>query len=263
MTKRIKKHLFFGVTLGFSVGIIYYSLVKKTDKIKPIDAYQPTAEKTGLAHDIEKEYQEICKKLAKVGVTAEKIATYKDKYYQRYIESDKSDTPNNVAKPIQSFVHGILKDHGINPKEITLVAWTDPSPAAATLKRLFINEKTFLELSESARRFVIAHELQHILQQDNLMIFIINSILETTIEKLADDNTQYNHPYCLYSRFIEKRADMQAALKDTKYAQGYVDFLQERIKKYGDQPSGTHPLRSERLKVAQNILNQHKDLPLA
>jgi HD-GYP domain-containing protein (c-di-GMP phosphodiesterase class II) len=264
MAKRIQKHLFFGVTLGFGLGITYYSLVKR---VKKTSTFEPTPaaqqRQNTIIHDLEKESREIQDNLAKIGVTAEKIAAYKKNYYQQYIESDQSATPNNVAKPIQDFVHGILKDHGINPHEITLVKWTDPSPAAATLKRIFINEKTFSELSESARRFVIGHEVQHILHEDNLTIFLINNILETDIEKLAENTNNHNHPYCLYSRFIEKRADMKAALKNELYAQGYVDFLQERIKKYGDTPTGTHPLRAERLKVAQTILEQHKNLPMA
>jgi hypothetical protein len=159
-----------------------------------------------------------------------------------------TDIKRTASGPVCDIVKTVTADFGINPATISIVQTNDQSAAAATHGVVHINEKKFNALSSNAQEFVVAHELQHMINRDGAAKDIIGTMLkEKNIqERTCDARNQFY-------RFAEERADIDAALAKPKYAQGYVEFIQALIEQEGENPGITHPKNSARLALAKDI----------
>jgi hypothetical protein len=254
-----KKHLLIliSATLLIAGGILYSkskkikitvetSSIEKKDKTLTLSAHNYFIQKLDTA------LQEVWKSFEKIGITKQRYQQALQEYRQKYLRSDYPNGSNQVSSDTKQFVQGILKEFGINPQEITIVGWNDISPAGASEKVIYINEKEFNTYSQDAKYFLIGHEIQHILHQDNCSRY--------TLELLCNYNgipteQSKESPLCQYSRFKEMRADVKTALKGKNWAQGYLDFAKEFHKRAGNNPGITHPLIQDRIALAQEILH--------
>ncbi|MGE0009265.1 MAG: hypothetical protein AB7F19_01880 [Candidatus Babeliales bacterium] len=164
-------------------------------------------------------------------------------------------TKAKMCKPLQqdtiSLVQGILKDFNIQPNNIKIVPYNGKgSPAAADDYTMYIDEELLGTFSPQAQQFIIAHEISHYTHKDYTM--------ESALLNLVDDKSQKDK-HCLnaFAQFTESRADIVAMLKDKKYATAGIHFFNELIARYGNEPCHSHPLSSDRLKIAQEITAMH------
>jgi Peptidase family M48 len=206
--------------------------------------------KQHILQELAREERMVNDALASIGATQEKREQARKKYYKEYLKSEKHacDTKPISRKTVDS-VRTIARDLGLNIHNIKILGFEDTSPAAATQTIIYINEQCFSELSEMSKRFVIGHEIQHILHQDNFERYILENLCNEGIENIQHD---HNHPLCQFSRFKERRADIKTALHSDTMAQAYLEFTKERLKS-GDSRGITHPKNSDRWKLADRI----------
>ncbi len=166
---------------------------------------------------------------------------------------------SNVDKKFVSLdnctlIRSVLKDFDVDPKTIIITACNDNTSARTDHNIIFVNEKIFNELSPKAKKFVIGHELQHMKNQD----FLMREVLNERIKDRPIDGKSVDEAINVYARFKEERADIQAALKNKEYAQGYVEYAQQKLL-VGDNPGITHPKNSKRIQMAEDIFHQWKN----
>lgn len=208
-------------------------------------------------HSLEAEYETIWQELQKLGISHEQYKKSYEKYLPDFIQSDVPQFNKKLSHATVQFVQEQLKHNGIDPLTIFITGFNDYSPAAATARVIYINEKRFNTLSLPARRHVINHEIAHIKEKDNFLMQAIEDMLQLDRDIVCKKNK--NHPLCRLSRFKEKRADIKTALQSKQAAQDFLAFTQEYIQKYGDTPGNTHPKNSERLALAQHINDYFND----
>lgn len=195
---------------------------------------------------------ELWQELASLGISKE---FYNEKYakdFNMYFKNESPFSTEPVSQQTKEFTQSILKYYGVNPSSIGIYAFNDPSPAIATDKFIYINEKVFNTLAQSSKKFVIAHEIQHCIHQDNSRLFTLEKILGKTVEELAKEDNP-NHILLKFSRFIEHRADLKAALHDNTIVEAYLLYTQERFNVIGETRGLTHPKNSSRLQFAHAL----------
>ena len=202
--------------------------------------------------ELEQELNTVWKSFEKIGLTKQRYEQAKQENRSRYLRSDFPGGSRNISQKTTQFVRGIIQELGLDPATITIVGFNDISPAAATERVIYINEPEFITYSETAKRFVIGHELQHILHKDNHSRYTLELVTHNEVEKMGNNK---DHPLCQYNRFKEKRADVVMATQNKEWAQGYLTFAKEWHKRAGDNPGITHPFNKDRVVLAQNIVN--------
>ncbi|HEX2978087.1 MAG TPA: hypothetical protein VHO47_03130 [Candidatus Babeliales bacterium] len=145
----------------------------------------------------------------------------------------------------------VLSSFGINPDSISIQPIDSHSPAEVEEDTLFINEKELHSLTENAQKFVLGHEAQHILHKD---CFCKAAIDNLSNQKLDWESPRSDYPLNEFSRFIEWRADVKAALTGPEYAQGYIEFskMGKETEPYDDEET-SHPLFKNRVAMAKEI----------
>lgn len=257
MKKRIQKLLFFSVLI-FSLGSIYCLVSKKSHGISSdTNGHQV---KNSFAQELEKEYQEIKKKLIAIGIQFPDEETQKQ-YLKKYRAENQAETHNKVSPTMQKLVNSVIQQCGLDPSNIKVVSYQGSSPAASSENSILINEKALSNLPECAKAFVIAHEVKHIHYHDNLNDFILEELYGIDIEQLLEQKN-YDHPILELSRFIEKRADIEAALQNLNLAQGCYEMSKDGYLQ-GDITEATHPEPLERFKLAEQILDYMKNQQIA
>ncbi len=185
------------------------------------------------------------------GVTREACEQRKKECARNDHKKNKLDKNSTISADTCTLIRSVLKDFDIDPSKISITSWDDHSCAGVNNNIIFVNEKRFNELSYRAKKFVIGHELQHMKHQD----FFMSDVLQEVLKRHTVDCAAQNEPLNVYCRFKEERADIQTALKNKEYAQGYVEFVQQKLLA-GDNPGITHPKHSKRLQIARDIVAQ-------
>jgi Peptidase family M48 len=261
MTKRKNLKLYILLALATGLGyIVFNNSQKLTQQLTTHStAAQTVSAKDLFTAELQKEEQAVWSQLKSIGVTPEHFVQEKKRLRSQYLRSDVPFTTKAVSAKTKEFVQGILKECGINPSTITVVGYNDGSPAAATERVIYVNENVFWNLSPAARKFVVGHEIQHIVHGDNSARYTLETILNADTEALAKKHRKPDgHALLYYSRFKERRADVTTALKGPEWAEGYLTFAQEQLKK-GDTPGVTHPKYSARVELAQRIVDHIKN----
>jgi Peptidase family M48 len=201
--------------------------------------------------ELEQEHEKVWQEFTKIGISKQRYQEARKRLYQKYVRSDIPFTNKKVSPQTEQFVKTVMKECGLNPNKVKIAGYNDRSPAAATEQIIYVNEQIFSAMSESAKRFVIGHEIQHILHGDNSARYILETLAGNETENLAPKKP--NHPLLQYSRFKERRADIKTALQGQEWSKAYLAFAKERLEKCGDTPGVTHPKHSDRFKLAQAI----------
>lgn len=126
-----------------------------------------------------------------------------------------------ISPQIKKIIDGVVKDLGCQPLEIINCEY--PVAAATHGPIVFVNEEIFSTMSLSAQKFVVAHEIIHILLKDDEMRFVLKNKNFFTNDESLD--YAINKLY----RFQELRADMLAALTSANYAQGYNEYVHNAL----------------------------------
>lgn len=191
------------------------------------------------------------KKLNKCGITKEQCLEALQNLTEKPTASEElSEKP--LSEKMKTLVYSVLKDFNVDPQNIQLQAYYCQSPAASTDNTILIDEKACSNYPELVLRFILGHELQHILYNDYLMSYI----LWVLSNQKKDTSEKLEKALAFYARFTEERADLLASLQNQKYAQGFLEFTKMTLKQDGDsaEVEKTHPGNAKRLQVAQNIV---------
>ena len=250
------KYILLALAVGLGLFVIRNQNIFKT---VPGQTYEtqsiPASQYFG--QELAKELDTVWEGFEKVGITKQRYEQAKQQHRERYLRSDFPGGTKQVSQETTQFVRGILQELGLDPTKITIVGFNDISPAAATEKVIYVNEQEFNNYSKPAQRFVIGHEIQHILHKDNCSRYTLELICNSEVEK-----NQKDHPLCQYNRYKEKRADIKTATQSLEWAEGYVAFAKEWYKRAGDNPGITHPLNKDRIVLAQQIFDHVKRQPI-
>jgi Zn-dependent protease with chaperone function len=248
------------ISLGLAYAMYYVpNIVNKSVVTQHEPITQQQAAKTVKPDEIflaqlKQEEANVWKELEKIGITKEKYEKAYHDYLPVYQRSDIPFSRKRTSPETVSLITSILQEHGLNPKNISIYGYNDLSPAAASDRVIYVNESVFNKHSKEAKRFIITHEIQHILHGDNCNRYIMERIYGKDTETLVKDKT---HPLLQLSRFKEMRADIKTALENKTMAQAYYAFAKEGLEKRGDTPGATHPKNSDRLKLAERIIQAY------
>jgi hypothetical protein len=164
------------------------------------------------------------------------------------------------TEPMHRLTYEVAQAFNFNADKLRIVLnHTDNgSPAYSNDMELIIEMNLFPEFAQPVQKFIIAHELQHILQADCAQL--------RAIKKRVNQN--YMSPsqtklFESYNKFQEKRADFKAALQGIEWAQGYLAFAQEGLKRCKSGAGNLHPTWQERVAWAQDIVDHMQNIKTA
>jgi hypothetical protein len=219
-----------------------------------------------LQEMLEQKEVKIWKALPAIGISMGKFCRLRAELRKDTIEWEEK-TENKVSQETYNFVCPILQEFGLDPLNIKIISDdTLEGDACVSLESLTINEPLFNQNSEKVRRFIIGHEIQHIINEDFLTCVTIKRLLpEVYRNTLFDDSKcciksscDKDHPYLQLCRFQEERADALAALKNKEYAEGFYYFAYGHLKERRDNADlgMTHPSPRDRFAMAENIFHR-------
>lgn len=216
-----------------------------------------TANHQSLLNELSLEEKSVWQELAQMGINKQNIRSLQRIRRQEYINCRKELENRALKRPFSALfmqrILSALQDFNINQNSISIIRYSDPeSIANATDFQLFIDEDALSQFPLEAQEFLIAHEIQHLIQQDDSERFFIYQQLSPTLEQLNNSTFIINKLY----RFQEKRADVLASIKKTRYAQGHRAYAQRLFEIGGRDSEGiTHPTETIRIALALLILN--------
>ncbi len=202
--------------------------------------------------------QKTWKSLEKVGISKDEI--YKkvneyDQMHMEYYQKNQTSAPKKktVSARVKKIVTSLIDYFKVDAPKIDLIATSDPnlSPATAINDAIYINEEEFCDFSADAQEYIIAHELQHIINRDPFALYAVDQALTERKIELDENNPDFVSNQ--FSRFCETRADIGAATSKPEIAHGFVEFTQELINRGDHNPGTTHPKTEKRLALAQEI----------
>lgn len=163
------------------------------------------------------------------------VSSYNKTNIDAYIDQP-SYTP---GAELDAIITTACNDCGVDRNAIKIRAHTGFSPAAATDSILFINESAFMKFPKNMWPFMIAHELQHMINKDGSTYYALERL--TSNQKLL--NT--------FRRFCELRADMGGMNAGAHYAQSAHDFFSYFLTTHGEEKGTVHPKIQTRLACAE------------
>ncbi|MGE0206482.1 MAG: hypothetical protein AB7R69_01390 [Candidatus Babeliales bacterium] len=230
------------VALGALISFKYPFFNKNTPKTHNLGATQ-----SFFKEKIAQEEKELINRLkAELGVDLSLTTPSQDHWLG-------SPTKAQGTEDIYQLVFDVAQKYNFNADKLSIVLQhSDQGSPASTNSagQLLIEMNIFPTLPVSVQRFIIAHELHHILHNDFEETRALNKTLNQKhvsgkAQALLDE----------YGRFQEKRADVAAALRGAEWAQGYLDFAHEGIKRCAQDPGISHPTYKERAALAQTIID--------
>ncbi len=242
--KRLIKKIILGIVVFGGIGFLHI-----LNKNNGTESHKDSLLSAKLQEIDGKIWQE----LGKLNITKNTLTKKSNQLQRNYLqEISVRPTRRRVKESTRQLIYETLREFDLNPEDIHVVSEEMPSPASSTEVALYINEKTFCKHSTPAQRFIIAHEIQHILNGDSLHDFVLDRVID---EKPLNPRMA-NKVLNTYSQLVELRADLQAATTNSEWAQRYLIATQETLEQVGDNSSSTHPKNSERLNLARTIVNQ-------
>jgi Zn-dependent protease with chaperone function len=205
---------------------------------KEVSLWNDIAEKTGVT-------KAMCDKLA--GEYQKQFAR------ENRTEIKKTASEKHLSPELVQKVKAIVNDCGITAELHIVAGKMKVSPAAADTNLLYVSEPVFTKLSDAEQRFVIAHELGHIVNRDTAHQSALEALIQEECENRASFITAIN-------RLREERADLFAINQGPQYRQGAIEFAQKSHKKYGTETADTHPKYIQRLSAAQTVDTLYRSL---
>lgn len=203
-----------------------------------------------LIVQLKQEESEVWQMLSEYQITPECV----EKFAKQFPEYAKPRRHGLSEETIQ-LIFDIFHDFKIDKRTIALAQYNDPyCPAAVEHNTLFVDETLLKQYSKKAQRFIIAHEIQHIVHKD----VILGTFAEQQLPR--NGTNDYNHPMNRLRRFQERRADYMAITKAPCYAEGQIEFLEHYLKEFGAGNGVAHPKATTRLAYAKDILAAHNPM---
>jgi hypothetical protein len=231
---------FFAVAMG---AILYNNRIvtKKT-------VVQPLSHLEALSHLETTTWNKVA---TIVGISQEYCLQHREELFDLE-DKDQKGTGRPVSQENKNLIVNVLRDFNVDPATIRILPYDHKSPAGALETVLFVNESIFNTLSKQGKKFVIGHELQHMIHKDSITRRALEILTENKKSSQAITDT-LNGVW----RYHEYRADIKAALKNREYAQGYLEFVQTLSTMFGENAGITHPKNSRRLAIADQILTSY------
>lgn len=194
--------------------------------------------------------QQTWKSLEKVGISKDEI--YK-KVHEYHKKEKKPQNDGKISLKLRKLITSLADYFKIDASKIVITPTQNPaiSPAAATSNTIYVNEKSLNHYSLDAQQFILAHEMQHMINLDSWAKYEISKIIKE--KNIQINETDPDSPVNQFSRFCETRADIDAATAKPEIAHGYVEFTQKLIMHDDYNPGTTHPKDKDRLTLAQAI----------
>ncbi len=192
-----------------------------------------------------------------LGITQEQFIAMKneDAWQEKYnaVMNDMAShyaQAKEISKENYQLATEILSLCGLDNKNIKIIAWDGPAPAASTDTLLLINQELFEPLSLEIKKFIIAHESSHIINKDHST----SCMLEDFNELQKDNSKTLSKVMNECSHFCEVRADIFATSHGIEFAQGHVLFAEHELKLLGNIVHPHYPSNGERLEIGQKLL---------
>ncbi len=242
--------------IGF-YGMYYFVPVQKK-LVSPIEiSPEIKTLQTSFKNHIADNAKKVWQALSSIGITEERCRIVNKQRYELYTkETEKAfcKPEGEISNKTKTMINQVMLEFGVEPTDITVIATTKMlGTANACDKLLMVNEKNFSYFSEPAQKFIIGHEVQHILNKDHSTCSVIRNLLPAQEKEQLMLPRQ--HPLMQFYRFKEERADIGAAIKNEEWANNYLAYTKEMMEIYGNVDRPTHPKSSDRLNMAQNIVD--------
>lgn len=244
--------------MGLSIGIGYYHFQRTRKPLltltKDLDLYRLTEASSResflmLLDEQEKALWDCLNK--EEGFSQDDFAYYTNFYAAGYERKERENAAScckgSFSQKLRVLISEVLCEFNIDPKKITIVPYEGFSEASVLTHFIFVNEDRLKKFDEKTQRWIIAHEVVHLLKKDGMRTAILHTLFE---KKLQDPNHVVNR----MSRFEEMRADLLSSLNGKAYAEGCIDFLGKNVEVGADLHTySMHPEFSLRLKTAQRV----------
>jgi len=183
---------------------------------------------------------------SKTGLTHKQIleqrAKWSNDFYRPIAKKQKEARP--LSKAMRKKANLVIKDFGINPRDITVCHGVlGLSQCFSDDWTIWINEEQMNMESENIQKFIIAHELAHVIHKDASLYATLNKIL----------NGKHQDLLATFSKIQEARADAFGLTQNKEYCDGAIESFSILLKQRGDFEDYIHPKNSERLQTAQTI----------
>lgn len=261
----MKKYLFL-LIVGFSIALGLHLLISgKKPVINQENAAQP------IYQEISPQALASTKKFFMDKLLQEEAALHQALSHEfgvnpAFLQADYShqwrQKPGNStsSEPMHQLTYEVAQAFNFNADKLRIVLnrTNNGSPAYSNDMELIIEMNLFPEFAQPVQKFIIAHELQHILQGDCTEI-------RTLKKRINQNNLSLSQTklFETYNKFQEKRADFKAALHGTEWAQGYLAFAQEGLKRCKSGAGNLHPTWQERVDWAQEIVDHMQNVKTA
>jgi hypothetical protein len=203
---------------------------------------------------LKSEEDKVWKMLEKHGLSKEKFAEEAQRLREVHKKEcldtrlDFGGCTDTVSQELKDLIARIAKELNIDISHVEILSYWGKSPMAA-MDYLFLIHPDFVKsLGPDVLEYTIAHELQHIKNQDNLWTFIAERYLPEAGRQAK------NHPFNYLRRFKEMRADIGAILAG--YGEGHHAEFSGKVNAGKKTPGITHPTNEQRLHVSVSLQEQ-------
>jgi hypothetical protein len=170
----------------------------------------------------------------------------------------KYGSQDKLSEETIAFIKSIMHEFNVDPNQMNFIPWNQNLCASATDTIIFINEKLLNKLRPETKKFVIGHELIHVIHKDHSTRYFIRN---TKPIKLVHDN-DIDNPLNKVCQFHELRADMLSCLHGMEYTEGNLDFMNQQISSYGDAQMCSYPKYSLRRTIGTKIAALLNNTPI-
>jgi Zn-dependent protease with chaperone function len=192
------------------------------------------------------------------GITKEQAEEYKKAWYPEYLkmveemikEDRVADQPREENKKL---INSILTDLGIDPATIAIIPWNKQVAGGSFDQTIFINETILAQMPSLVQKFIIGHEIMHIVHKDHSTSFVLAQM--RAINKI-EDSPVLTQALQHFGYFKEIRADLEIMLRGKEYVQGEVKLMERSLQATNgvEKESPTHPSNSLRYKLGNHLL---------
>lgn len=184
---------------------------------------------------------------ALIDVEKDVILQAKDRIKAQDGARKKRSNKNSLSTSVIELAHTVMDDFAIDKNSLAIIQG-DSTCVEPNL--LVICENQLRSMPKQGARSVLAHEMIHMLCEDNYTRQAIDQFCRK--KRINPARISRDHIYYKLMRFEEMRADILSSLKDISYAHGALESL-NTILAHDTSDFPSHPRTSERLEVVQKI----------
>lgn len=192
------------------------------------------------------------------GVTKQKADELKVKWHDEYVNlvNEMIKSEQDADKPTdenKKLVDSILREYKLDPATIETIVWKQPVSGGSTDRTVFINEKRLAPMPLMVKKFVIAHEMAHVISKDHSTDFVLAKLRQMNN---IPDSPALTKALQDFAYFKELRADILAMLLGNDYVRGQIMYMEHQLKASGGslQDDSTHPSDKLRHTIGKRLL---------